>query len=244
MLRSLVRMISDCQFYNGRDMRKLLLLIVAAFLPTFLFSKDLYPDYSDRDGWSKILGRRTDSILKKAQTFQSYEWTPVSASAYLEYERGENKVALDVISANRNCLNTMILAELAEGRGRFLSKIADFIWLETTRLSWDVTFPDYEKKSITPYVVDNAVSLAYACYFFKEQLDKMDPSIFKTVRQAVRTNLLDPFISGTETFPSTCKQGILTAFLLLSDDEQEIEEAYKRCRVGKKSFVPIESLIK
>ncbi len=216
-----------------------------------------YPAYSDREAWKKLAGKRAGYILKMASKYDNYEWHPIPASTYLEYEKTGNRTLMKYEGRNRQCLNALVLAELVEGEGRYLSKIADFMWLETTRYSWAHaqhtarqtsrrTLPEPTDRYISLHSAENAVSLAYACHFFKEELDKMDPSICRVVRNSMRENIFEPFFdeakhnSPEERFLGLgyeqtllnnwniyCNFGVLTAFLLMEDDQEELVRALK-----------------
>ena len=61
----------------------------------------------------------------------------IPATAYLEYERSGNRKVMEVpYDANRQALNTLMLAELAEGKGRFIDQLLNGAYMSCEMNSW------------------------------------------------------------------------------------------------------------
>lgn len=159
-----------------------------------------YPSYADREEWKKIAGSNQDYLIKAGEEYLNYKWQPIHASVYLEYAKTGNTELLAQEEMNRKALNALVVAELVEGKGRFIMQIADILWLETTRFSWSRPqaaegntsksyLPVSGDKSFTPGALENAVSIAVAYNFFKEEIDKLDPSICRMVHKAMEKNI-------------------------------------------------------
>ena len=96
-----------------------------------------YPAYEDREGWAQLLGADAARIIRQGEKLLDYEWKVVPATAYLEYERsGNRKIMEDPLESNRKAINTLIMAELAEGQGRFIDQIANGMWMSCQMTSW------------------------------------------------------------------------------------------------------------
>ena len=88
-----------------------------------------YPDYEDRDGWNALLGKHTDRLVKAGEKYLNYKWQSIDATAYLAYERTGERVVMETPQKqNRVALNTLLLAELAEGEGRFVDQLINGAW--------------------------------------------------------------------------------------------------------------------
>ena len=217
-----------------------------------------YPAWSDREGWEGMVPARTrQELIAKGESLLDYEWQTLYASDYLEYERTGDRAIMKKESGNRSVLNALIVAELAEGKGRFLPKIADGMWFETQRHSWDHaqhttrqssrrTLPGYDEKFITLHSANNAATLAAGLYFFKEELDKMEPTICRTVYRALEEHTFKPFIdesldAGPHAFFGFTDKGQIInnwdpycclyttfAFLLADRDQERLDRAMSR----------------
>ena len=92
-----------------------------------------YPAYNDRTAWeNRIPADICEHIIKAGEKALSYEWKPDLATDYLAYKRrGE------ILTGRQNqmTLNTLVLAELVEGKGRFMDAIINGTWF-LCEVSW------------------------------------------------------------------------------------------------------------
>jgi hypothetical protein len=69
------------------------------------------------------MGPNKQRLIAAGEKLLDYKWQLIPATAYLEYERTGNRKIMEVpYDANRQALNTLMLAELAEGKGRFIDQ--------------------------------------------------------------------------------------------------------------------------
>ena len=85
-----------------------------------------YPAYTDRNGWNNLLGDYRDNIIKTGEKCLDYKWEVVKASQYLEFEKsGSRDIMEKPNNRNSTAFGKLLMAELAEGKGRFLTDIMD-----------------------------------------------------------------------------------------------------------------------
>ena len=137
-------------------MKRIVLSLVLALLPLAagaqtlqqaLSGKDLssllvtgqkwvpYPAYSDRAGWDELLGEYKSQFIAAGEKYLHFDWLVIRATDYLEYNRSGNRYTQENrIRKNAEALSCLMLAELAEGKGRFLDDIMDgaFLFCEYT----------------------------------------------------------------------------------------------------------------
>lgn len=85
-----------------------------------------YPAYKDRKAWEErvdpFLGEK---IIQNGEKALGHEWRPALASDYLAFKRtGEIRTKRE----NHLALQALMLAELVEGKGRFMDAIMDGAW--------------------------------------------------------------------------------------------------------------------
>ena len=214
-----------------------------------------YPDYGDREGWEELFGKDAARIVTQGEKYLDYEWKVIPATAYLEYERsGERKIMENPMEENRKALNTLILAELAEGRGRFIDQIADGLWMSCQMTSWVLSAhnPRQSSRRSLPdpreYIIDlvsaqygATVSIAY--HFFSDELEALDPSINYCIEAAVKERILDPFFDESvrasnwwmaddwkpgqiiNNWNPWCNSNVLLCFLLMEQDQDRLDAA-------------------
>ena len=134
-----------------------------------------------------------------------YKWKPDLATDYLAYKRkGQILTGRD----NQMTLNTLVLAELVEGRGRFLDAIVNGAWF-LCEVSWvhsahayfqkdQSGLPDPDEHTVELVVADIGAQMAWIYYFFHEEFDKISPLIAKRIRKTVYGRLIDPYFARTD----------------------------------------------
>ena len=84
-----------------------------------------YPEYGDRSGWNEFLGDSLRNVLvREGEKLLDYDWHLIKATDYLEYVRSGNISVMETpYFENRRNINILMLAELAEGKGRFIDQL-------------------------------------------------------------------------------------------------------------------------
>ena len=217
-----------------------------------------YPSYSDRKGWETMLGKHSAYLIKQGEKYLNYKWQNVPATAYLEYERtGERNIMQEPLKENRVALNTLMLAELAEGKGRFIDQLIDGMWHISNMPSWVLSahlprqrsgrsLPDPREQLIDLGSGALGAQVAVAWYFFHETFDKENPVISYVVQEAVKRQILDPYLNPAEykanwwlgfdipkgrllnNWTPWCNADVILCFLLMEKDPVRLERALKQ----------------
>ena len=96
-----------------------------------------YPAYTDRAAWDSLMGPNKQRLIEAGEKLLNYKWQLIPATAYLEYERSGNRKVMEVpYDDNRRALNTLMLAELAEGKGRFIDQLLNGAYMSCEMNSW------------------------------------------------------------------------------------------------------------
>ena len=214
-----------------------------------------YPAYNDRNGWSAIMGLKKEQLIKEGENLLGYVWKVVPATAYLEYERSGNRTIMEnPYNANSKALLTLVVAELAEGRGRFLNAIVDGVWSTCDMSSWVLsahlpvqrtrrTLPEQNEIIIDLVSGDVGSLLSWTWYFFHTEFDKINPVISKRIHAQINDRILNPYLTRSDYWwqafdPNSdrvvnnwnpwCNSNVLLCFLLTEQDpEKKLEGVYK-----------------
>ena len=166
-----------------------------------------YPAYKDREGWNAIMGEHIDYVIKAGEKYLDYKWQNVDATSYLAYERtGERTVMEKPLSDNRNVLNSLVMAELAEGKGRFIDQIINGTWHLAHMESWVLSahlprqhtgraLPDPDQQIIDLGSAPLGAEMAVEYHFFHEVFDEIDPVISKVIYNAIEKQILKPYLN-------------------------------------------------
>jgi hypothetical protein len=226
-----------------------------------------YPAYSDRDSWTEILGSQAEYLIGFGEKYLDYTWQSVDATAYLAYERTGDRQSMEKpLRENRVALNALILAELAEGKGRFLDQLINGTWHTAHMPSWVLsahlprqrtrrTLPDPDQQIIDLGSSPFGAQMSAAYHFFHESFDKVDPVISRVIKSAVKKQILDPYLDpsnykahwwlGFDQKPGAvvnnwnpwCNAEVILCFLLLEDDYGRLEQAVRQSLKSVDRFI-------
>ena len=172
-----------------------------------------YPSYPDRAGWDKLTGIMKVSLIQKWEGNLHYKWQGIRVSDYLEYERtGSRQRTEEILNRNSQALNDLVLAELAEGKGRFMDQIIDGVWFYCEMTTWVAAnhltamtkhkpsrpLPISDEVIVDLTVGDMSTFLAWTYYFLKEPMDNVHPEISIRLRRALQERILDPYMQRTD----------------------------------------------
>lgn len=224
-----------------------------------------YPDYNDRKGWDKLTEGVKEEIIRLGEEALDYEWKVIKATDYLEYDRSGSRVIMQTpFSSNNSALTNLVMAELAEGEGRFSDQIVNGVWLLCEMTSWalsahiasaeetdNTALPSFREHVIDLTAGQLGSFLSWTYYFLKDELDKVNPLVAERLRDNLQVRILDPFMNRDnfwwQAFHATpvttvnnwnpwCNFNVLSAFLLLEDDPDKLATAVYRSMISVDKF--------
>jgi hypothetical protein len=196
--------------------------------------------------WEKLL---PDSIIKTlinhGEACLNGPFPGVPASVTLDFFRNGNRTRYENISfGKRNWLWALVLAESAEGKGRFLDAILDGIWSISEETFWGASahlflqkggkgLPDAENPVVDLFAAETAADLAWADYFIGPELDSISPLIRRRIYYEVNRRIFIPMEKAKydwmgagnpnaklNNWDPWIMSNYLTAVLLLEKDEK------------------------
>jgi hypothetical protein len=216
-----------------------------------------YPVYTDRSGWDKYTGFVKDSLISNGVKFLNYQWKTVPATAYLDYERTGTRTTMEApLNSNVNALSSLLIAELAEGKGRFMDQVIDGVWAICEHSSWTLSahqvvqktrrsLPDFREEIIDLVSGDIGSLLSWALYLFKDEWNKVDPVIAAKVKKQVTDRIVIPYLqrdnywwqafnakpgATINNWNVWCNANVLVCMLLVADDSVRTAGVYKTMR--------------
>ena len=224
-----------------------------------------YPAYNDRKGWETLTAGVKDEIIKKAEASLNYQWQVVKATDYLEFDKsGSRTIMENPFNANNSALADLVLAELAEGKGRFMPQIANGVWHSCEMTSWALSahisreqnektaLPSFKENIIDLTSGDLGAFLAWTYYFLHDEMAKIQPLVPERLRKNLQERILDPYMERSnfwwQAFNATpktmvnnwnpwCNFDVLTCFLLLENDPDKLAAAVYRTMVSVDKFL-------
>ena len=223
-----------------------------------------YPDYTDRTAWEQFLGDYRNDYIKQGEKRLGYEWKVVKATDYIEYERsGNRRIMEDPFGSNNGAIADLVMAELAEGKGRFIDQLINGVFQSCEMTSWVLSahlsaqhskrsLPDYKEDVIDLTAGDLGSLLSWTYYFFHTEFDKVNPVISERLRHELQKRILDTYMKEDRFWwmafnykPGTlvnnwnpwCNFNVLQCFLLLENDKEKLAEAVHRTMVSVDKFI-------
>ena len=143
-----------------------------------------YPDYTDRAGWDSLMGTYKEIYIRRGEKLLDYSWKVIKATDYLEFERSGNRNVMETpLEANNRAIADLLLAELAEGKGRFIDQLINGVFQACEMTSWALSahlivqpsgssLPAYDYPVIDLVSGDMGGLLSWTYYFMHESFDK------------------------------------------------------------------------
>lgn len=162
-----------------------------------------FPGYTDRDFWDAVPQNITEQYIYEAELVLDFPWPAIKATDYLEIIRTGNRFHKDFVLPH-NVLRAFIIAELVEGKGRFLDQIVNGVWYycEQTWWGWSAHLKDQKRADGLPDVNEPVVdlgvgeivnTLAMSYLMFKDEFDQIHPFISERLKDEVMQKAIIPF---------------------------------------------------
>ncbi|MGV8829472.1 MAG: heparinase II/III domain-containing protein [Breznakibacter sp.] len=224
-----------------------------------------YPQYGDRQAWDQFLGGLKTDLIADGEAALKRPYNLVLATNYLEFERSGSRAVMEQpYHANVNRLSTLMMAELAEGQGRFLDEIVNGVWLFCDMKGWASpahlygsqpskrALPDDSGVLIDLVSGDLSALLSWCHYFFKDAMDGVNPYITQRLQHELRVRTMDPFMQRDDywwqafklkpgglvnNWNPWCNSNVLITFLLMEEDSDRLAQAVYRTMCSVDQFL-------
>ncbi|WP_302589700.1 heparinase II/III family protein [uncultured Muribaculum sp.] len=223
-----------------------------------------YPDYDDRDGWNRFLGPYKNDYICRGEACRGYVWKVVKATDYMAYERSGDQSAMEApYGENSRALQDLFMAELAEGKGRFVDQIINGVFHCCEMTTWALSahlrlqkakgyLPSHKEHVIDMGAGGLASLLAWIYYYLKPLFDKQNPLIAERLLSELQTRILDTYMNNNhfwwmafDVTPRTrvnnwnpwCNFYVLQCFFLLENNRNRLAKAVYRTMISVDRFI-------
>jgi hypothetical protein len=169
-----------------------------------------FPAYRDRQAWESLPSEVRAAVIRRGEEALRCKWSVITATDYLEYTRSGNRTAMSRPQSERTrALGRLALAELVEGKGRFIDQLMNGVWAVCEQSTWvqsahlelqkqGAGLPDPEDIVIDLTSGDIGAMLSWIHYFFAAEFDKISPFVSEVIRRNVRTRILEPYYTRND----------------------------------------------
>ncbi len=176
------------------------------FLPDFSFA----PAVADRQAWQAVPAAYRDRLLVAGKAASEAEWPLLKASSFMDYRRNGNRTRFEeLFFQRRRMLNDLVMAELAEGQGRFLDPIMDGVLLICEESGWQLpahnayvrggprlALPDNSAPIIDLFAAETGAQLAVLASLFEQPLSALSPEIVRRIDRELQNRIITPYLSS------------------------------------------------
>jgi hypothetical protein len=144
------------------------------------------------------------ALIRQGETARSAEWPQLPATLYLRYGRDGDRAAFEApYFRRRGLLADRVLAECAQGQGRFLDAIADAAWSICEESSWclpahiavqqaGVGLPDTAEPIVDLFAAETGSVLAWTHFLLAERLAGVSPLVPERIAGEIQARILTP----------------------------------------------------
>jgi hypothetical protein len=235
---------------------------IAGSLPPVL--ADFMPGspVEDRAAWRAVSDDMRSAVMRDAETALGRPWSVIKAADYREYSLSGNRSRFESLYfLRRRMLNDLVLAELLEGRGRFLDAIINGVFLICEESGWQLpahnayerggqrfALPDPERPVIDLFAAETGALLATVAALMRERLDKVSPHIVARIEREVRARVLSPYLdrhfwwmgNGAErmnNWTAWITQNVLLSAFALETDQDLRRRVVEKALSGLDAFI-------
>ena len=214
-----------------------------------------YPAYTDRSGWDRMLGDWKEAYIACGEKRLNYAWKVVKATDYLEYERsGSRTIMEDPYFENNRAIAELMMAELAEGKGRFVDQLINGVFHTCEMTSWALSahltsqyshrsLPETGENIIALFSCQTGAMMSWIYYFFHDTFDKVNPEISHRLQTEIQRRILNPYMnenrfwwmgfkdsgkSSLNNWTPWCNFSVLQCFTLIEQDPDKLAAAVYR----------------
>lgn len=212
-----------------------------------------FPTARERTAWEAL--PECAALTARGEAALSGAWPPLSATLTLEFAREGNRSRYEGVHfTRRRRLADLVLAECADGRGRFLDEIANGVWSTCEESYWGVTahigmqqagsgLPDTAEPTVDLFAAETAALLAWTVYLVGEGLDGVSPLLCPRVAREAQARILTPCLERDDFWwmslhnehvnnwnPWVNSNWLVTALLLEEDPARRAQAVAKTMR--------------
>lgn len=167
------------------------------------------PPAADRACWEKLPEDLRSRLIKNGERYLQYEYPTLTAVDFMEFTRSGNRSRYqDRLFARRTALDSLVLAECAEHRGRFLDDIINGLCFICEENAWQLPahnsyirdtpqfpLPDVTRPVIDLFAAETASVLAVAEYLLRSELREVSPFLSAMINHELETRIFTPYLN-------------------------------------------------
>ena len=212
---------------------------------------NLLPQAGDSFWRDSIPTEMRQSYVSYGEQYADKSWTVLPWTVFAEYKITGNRVNYEGICfEKRRQLAAIVMAEIMEGKGRFIHQIIDGIGSFCEETWWGIPahyskpIPLAELQEVDLFNAETAGLIAWTRYMLEKQLDAFSSALCQRIDGEIERRILQPAVerdywwktAGMNWNPWICSNW-LACVLICEKDEARKAEAIRQIRQATQAFI-------
>lgn len=214
-------------------------------------AQQLIPQADDAFWRDSIPMEIRQSYIRYGEQYLGKPWTVLPWTVFAENKQNGNRVNYEAICfEKRRQLAALVMAEIMEGEGRFMSNIIDGMGSFCEETWWGIPahyskyIPLAEIQEVDLFNAETASLIVWTRYMLEKQFNAFSPDICQRIDREIERRILIPALekdywwktAGMNWNPWICSNW-LTCVLLCEKDEVRKAEAIAQIRKATQAFI-------
>ena len=211
----------------------------------------LLPQADDAFWRDSIPEPMRQSYVAYGEQYLGQSWTVLPWTVFAENKINGNRVNYETVCfEKRRQLAAITMAEIMEGKGRFLPGIIDGLGSFCEETWWGIPahynkrIPLTEQQEVDLFNAETASLIAWTRYMLQPQLDAFSPDLCQRIDREIERRILNPALAkdywwkkaGMNWNPWICSNW-LTCVLICETDESRKAEAITQIKKATQTFI-------
>ncbi len=167
-----------------------------------------FPDIGERSFWEGLPAAVRNELIREGEESAAKPIPQLLLSDYTEFSENGNRVHFESrYFEKRIMLSSLVLAECAENKGRFLKSLLDVMYTILEETSWclpahnsyirdtpALPVPDSTRPVVDLFAAETAALLAFSEKLLRKKLAEISPLNTKNLRSEIRNRIIKPYL--------------------------------------------------
>ena len=228
-----------------------IIISVSVCLCVQTISAQLLPK-ADNSFWrDSIPVEMRQSYIEYGEQYLGKPWTALPYSVFSQFRTNGNRVNYEGLNfEKRRQLAALVIAEIMEGEGRFMTDIIDGMGSFCEETWWGIpahygpSTPLTEDQTVDLFNAETANLIAWTRYMLQPEFDKFSPHLCQRIDQEIERRILQPAVekdywwkkAGMNWNPWICSNW-LACVLICEKDETRKAEAIRQIKKSTQIFI-------
>ena len=237
-------------------MTKKLIMIIGLVLSSMLMKAQAFfmpfPKAGDKYWQKQVPVAMRNDYIRLGNLYQKKPWNAIPAETFAEFRTNGNRTRYEEASFGiRKQFVCLVMAEIMQGRGRFLPSIRKGLHYFIEKEPWwgiPAHYPkDHPEKDIQPVDLFNAETagmLAWTLYMLEDEINRKEKELCDRVRSEINRRFLQPVLNQPQGWKSNANNwntwitsNWLETVLICESDAKQRDAAFKGVQQCLRTFL-------